>query len=172
MSATSASVAINDAAITQAVAAMFPVVYLHRFRMSEDRVAAAELFARHFPDAASPWPLAQPHLRLSIDAVFVGHARLQRSATHGSACGSNLALLRSQIPVLEASAAALGQGWMVALVGQSAAGKTSVVRMLAGMAGARLHEVRLVVNVGRAGWQERTSIYPFTLLCLTALKRR
>jgi len=132
----------ESAAIADAVAAMFPVVYLHRFRTAEDRAAAAELFIQHFPDASPPWPLVQPQLRLSRSAVFVGSARLQRSVAQSSDCGVDLSLLRCQMPVLEASAAALEQGWMLALVGQSAAGKSSVARMLAGMAGAKLHEVR------------------------------
>ena len=131
----------HDAAVVDAVAAMFSVVYMHRFRTHEDRQAAAALFAQHFPHTALSLQ-QQPHVRLSPDAAYIGHARLQRSVSRGSDCGLDYVLLRSQVPVLEAAAAALEQGWMLALVGPSAAGKTSVARILAGLAGAKLHEVR------------------------------
>jgi midasin len=133
--------AAHDAAVVDAVASMFSVVYMHRFRTPEDRQAAVALFAQHFPGTALSLH-QQPHVRLSPDAAYIGHARLQRSTARSSDCGLDCVLLRSQVPVLEAAAATLGQGWMLALVGPSAAGKTSVARILAGLAGAKLHEVR------------------------------
>ena len=161
----------HDAAVVDAVAAMFSVVYMHRFRTHDDRQAAAALFAQHFPHTALDSLQQQPHVRLSPDAAYIGHARLRRSTARGSDCGLDCVLLRSQVPVLEASAAALEQGWMLALVGPSAAGKTSVARILAGLAGAKLHEVRCPQGEGgKSAWlgvgeDEHT---PFTLLCPTA----
>ncbi len=137
----------EDAAVGAAVRALFPVVYLHRFRSADDRSAAASLFAQHFPGGEPAWPAAQPAVRLTPEAVHIGRARLARAAQRGASpppppAVPDLRLLHSQLPALEASAAALAQGWMVALVAPSAAGKTSVARMLAGLAGAPLHEVR------------------------------
>jgi|APGre2960657444_1045066.scaffolds.fasta_scaffold00884_9 midasin len=158
----------EDDAVGAAVRALFPVVYLHRMRCAEDRAAAAALFSLHFPGGQPAWPAAQPAVRLCDAWAHVGLARLERSTTGGPPPHSvaNLLLLAGQMPALEAAAAALAQGWMVALVAPSAAGKTAVARTLAGLAGATLHEVRPPVRPGscalgstRAGDEE----YTFTL---------
>jgi midasin len=140
----------QDAAIVGAAAAMFPVVYLHRMRTAEDRAATEALFAAFFTgytSSASPLPA----ISTSAGAVHVGVARLERLGTtvsQGSTfASSQLVLLREQLPAMEAAAAALSRGWMVALVGPAASGKTAVARSLATLAGATLHEVRLALHL-------------------------
>jgi midasin len=56
---------------------------------------------------------------------------------------ANLQLLPWQLPLLESSASALSQNWMLLLVGGPASGKTSLARSLAALCGRRLAEVPL-----------------------------
>jgi midasin len=145
--AAAAAAAGEDAAIIAAAASLFPVVYLHRMRTAEDRAATRTLFALHFGGSALlPAP---PALSLSAHAVHVGVARLERSsiavAPDSGATLQHL-LLREQLPSMEAAAAALSRGWMVALVGPAASGKTALARSLSCLAGAKLHEVRRIAS--------------------------
>ena len=135
------------AAATDAVIALFPVIYLHRLRTQEDRAACSALFSSFFPafSAAVPSPLPPPALRLSSHSLSIGVATLGRSGRAAAAAGDEagrLSLLRGQMGAMEAAAAALERGWMVALVGPGGAGKTGVARGLACLAGAEMHEVR------------------------------
>jgi midasin len=134
-----------DDAVTAAVLATFPAVYMHRMRTPEDRAATQALFAEHFP-ADHARLLSTPAVCTSPDAVHIGVARLPRltaSAALQPAVSQPL-LLREQLPAMEAAAAALSIGWMVALVGPAACGKTALARSLARLAGANLREVRRV----------------------------
>lgn len=83
----------------------------------------------------------------------VGWARLPRTgptaagALNGDSdeagLAAPLALLPSQLPVLESLAECAARGWMCLLVGPAAGGKTAVVRSLAALAGQPLLELSL-----------------------------
>ena len=136
--------AVADSAVSAAVLATFPVVYMHRMRTADDRAQTMALFAEHFGVGAAA--LSAPAVVASVDVVQIGVARLLRapsSVAHDSAVHAQLLLLREQLPAMEAAAAALSQGWMAVLVGPAASGKTTLARALASLAGAKLHEVRL-----------------------------
>lgn len=61
--------------------------------------------------------------------------------------GSNtLQMLPEALPYLESAAHAVAAGWMVVLVGPPAVGKTSLARLLALAADARLHELTLTAS--------------------------
>ncbi|PWN30597.1 P-loop containing nucleoside triphosphate hydrolase protein, partial [Jaminaea rosea] len=115
-------------------------LYIQRFRSKSDRQAAAALYESIFgtkvnPDAR-PWPT------LSSRHVQFGHALLPRHPT-GSTSDIDLAVLPGHLPALEALADCVRLQWMSILVGSSACGKTSLVRMLASFVGAPLEEVRM-----------------------------
>jgi midasin len=130
------------AAVSAAVVATFPVVYLHRMRTAEDRAHTTALFAKHFglDSFASAPPVVVP----GKDATRLGVALLRRgdAATRDTMSSHPMLLLREQLPPMEAAAAALARGWMAVLVGPAASGKTVLARSLALLAGAQLHEVR------------------------------
>jgi midasin len=131
-----------DGAISAAVVATFPIVYLHRMRTAEDRAHAAALFGEHF--SLGSFAHVPPVVVPGIDATRVGVALLRHGGT--STCDTTsstpMLLLHDQLPPTEAAAAALARGWMAILVGPAASGKTVLARSLALLAGARLHEVR------------------------------
>ena len=130
------------AAVTAAVVATFPVVYLHRMRTAEDRAHTAALFAKHF--GLGSFVHAPPVVVPGTDATRLGVALVRRGdgATLDTMSSQPMLLLREQLPPMEAAAAALARGWMAVLVGPAASGKTFLSRSLALLAGARLHEVR------------------------------
>ena len=135
------SAAPDDAAIRAAVVATFPVVYLRRMRTAEDRAHTAALFSKHF--GLESFGDAPPVVVPGCDVTRLGVAILP----HGNAASRGsmpMLLLRQQLPGMEAAAAALARGWMAILVGPSASGKTVLARSLALLAGARLHEVRVI----------------------------
>ena len=90
--------------------------------------------------AASPPPPSAATASASADFDSVLSDSAPGTSDRGGAGGGAL-LLRAQLPAAEAAAAALSQGWMVALVGPLAAGKKTVARALAALAGATLREV-------------------------------
>jgi midasin len=138
----------EDDAVTAAVLATFPAVYMHRMRTPEDRAATQALFVEHFPAEHASLP-SMPAVCTSLDAVHIGVARLPRSTASAALhpAVSQPLLLREQLPAMEAAAAALSMGWMVALVGPAACGKTALARSLARLAGANLREVRHLRDV-------------------------
>ncbi|KAN0063854.1 AAA ATPase midasin [Thecaphora frezii] len=112
-------------------------LYVLRFRTVSDRRAARALYANTFgvalPDDVRPWPSVTPR------HVQFGHALLPRGSRRIDA-SANLALLQHQLPTLEALADCLQMRWLAILTGPSGIGKTSAVRLLAQLAGARLEE--------------------------------
>ncbi len=115
-------------------------LYVQRFRTASDRRSARELFKRSFPGAAS----SEPRMMTTITAnhVRIGHAVMPREPA-SELQSHRLALLQSQLPVLEALIDCVQKKWLSILVGPTGSGKTSVVRLVAQFAGARLEEFQM-----------------------------
>ncbi|SJX65482.1 related to MDN1-Huge dynein-related AAA-type ATPase (midasin) [Sporisorium reilianum f. sp. reilianum] len=115
-------------------------LYIQRFRTASDRQAARELFRKSFGgDSASDSRIVPT---LTPSQARIGHAVLQRKPAL-SAVQHRLVLLQSQLPVLEALMDCVHKEWLAILVGPTGSGKTSVVRLLAQLAGARLEEFQM-----------------------------
>lgn len=115
-------------------------LYLQRFRTSSDRQAARELFRKSFGGHSAQnsrilSTVTAGHLR-------IGHAVMPRKPAL-TATRHRLVLLQSQLPVLEALMDCVHKEWLAILVGPTGSGKTSIVRLLAQLAGARLEEFQM-----------------------------
>ena len=144
------------AALDAAVQHYASLLFLQRLRTAADRQHAAAVFAEAWEGVQHGWlaSLAQrPELHVSPAALKVGWACLPRAsstaaaALDGGSGGadvlSQLALLPSQLAVLESLTECAARGWMCLLVGPAAGGKTAAVRSLAALAGQPLLELSL-----------------------------
>ncbi|KAI3483940.1 hypothetical protein L1887_53096 [Cichorium endivia] len=93
-----------------------------------------------FPGAAS----SEPRMVSTVTAnhVRIGHAVMPREPS-SELQSHRLALLQSQLPVLEALIDCVQKKWLSILVGPTGSGKTGVVRLVAQLAGARLEEFQM-----------------------------
>lgn len=115
-------------------------LFIQRFRSAADRRAAAALFQSVFevdydPDAR-PWPSVTPR------HVQFGHGLLTRQP-RASLSQQHFSLLQHHLPALESLADCVRLQWLSILVGPAGGGKTSLVRMMAHLAGAQLEEMRM-----------------------------
>lgn len=148
------------AALDAAVQHYASLLFLQRLRTAADRKHAASVFADAWGAAQHEWLASQgpcPELHITPTALKVGWACLARASSAAAAAGgcaaaldggsgavaSQLALLPSQLPVLESLAECATRGWMCLLVGPAAGGKTAAVRSLAALAGQPLLELSL-----------------------------
>eukprot|EP00850_Spirogloea_muscicola_P001971 SM000007S20931 [mRNA] locus=s7:964636:998915:+ [translate_table: standard] len=120
------------------------LVYLQRMRTAEDRRQVLALFQRIFQESVQIE--THPRLVLTSEELRVGSAVVQRMQ---GTCGASEPaaappqLLPGAMNALENLAHVVRQGWMSIIVGPAASGKTSLVRLLARLAGARCHEYAL-----------------------------
>eukprot|EP00727_Mastigamoeba_balamuthi_P013922 m51a1_g9152 hypothetical protein (5493) ;mRNA; r:105121-123237 len=114
------------------------LIYGMRMRTAADREHLKELFQRVF--AYAPPQEQRPLARVTPSWVQVGYACLRRGSSCGSADSSPLELLHNQTPALEAVLKCAELGWLCIVIGSTAAGKTSLVRMAARLAGRDLRE--------------------------------
>ncbi|KAJ9475426.1 Midasin [Pseudozyma hubeiensis] len=115
-------------------------LYIQRFRSVSDRQAARDLFRKTFgSESASATRILST---LTRSKVRIGHAVMQREPAL-NALKDRLVLLPSQLPMLEALMDCVHKEWLSILVGPTGCGKTSVVRLLAQLTGARLEEFQM-----------------------------
>eukprot|EP00850_Spirogloea_muscicola_P001040 SM000004S14910 [mRNA] locus=s4:133208:176671:- [translate_table: standard] len=120
------------------------LVYLQRMRTAEDRRQVLALFQRVFQENLQIE--THPRLVLTSEELRVGLAVIQRMQ---GTCGASEPaaappqLLPGAMNALENLAHVVRQGWMSIIVGPAASGKTSLVRLLARLAGVRCHEYAL-----------------------------
>ncbi len=148
------------AALDAAVQHYASLLFLQRLRTAADRQHAAAAFAAAWGAGQHEWLSSQgtcPELHINPAALKVGWACLPRASSYAAVAGgcaaaldggsgavvSQLALLPSQLPVLESLAECAARGWMCLLVGPAAGGKTATVRSLAALAGQPLLELSL-----------------------------
>ncbi|SNX87533.1 related to MDN1 - Huge dynein-related AAA-type ATPase (midasin) [Melanopsichium pennsylvanicum] len=115
-------------------------LYIQRFRTASDRQAARELFRKCFGSRPASDSRILPTLTPNL--VRIGHAVMPRQPAL-QAQRHRLVLLQSQLPVLEALMDCVNKKWLAILVGPTGSGKTSMVRLLAQLAGARLEEFQM-----------------------------
>ena len=116
-------------------------LYLARFRTPDDRRAAARLFEQCFARSAAPALCAPPAL-LAPTHALLGRAHVARAPGAGAG-PERFALVPSQLACLEGMAVSVRLGLLTIVTGPAGAGKSSVVRLLAALAGHPLETVRL-----------------------------
>ncbi|WFD22919.1 hypothetical protein MEQU1_001598 [Malassezia equina] len=114
-------------------------LYLARFRTPDDRREAARLFEQCFQRSAARALMAPPAL-LSSTHALLGRAVVDRAP---SVAQERFALVPSQLTCLEGMAMSVRLGLLTIVTGPAGAGKSSVVRLLAALAGHPLETVRL-----------------------------
>ncbi|KAH3757277.1 AAA ATPase midasin [Pelomyxa schiedti] len=122
------------------------LVFISRLRTEEDKKQARELYKKIMG--------CFPHLDNRLDnylspSIFqVGHSWLMRSDPLPSfLTRSNLELLQSFTSPLQHIMKCIEMGWLTILVGPTASGKTSLVRLLSVLTGNRLHEFSMNSSV-------------------------
>lgn len=116
------------------------IIIKQRFRTVEDRARVDDLFNRVFGNMP---PKRHLYHQLSKDHLQVGHALLTRQGDAQPVPAQGITLLKRNLPCLETVVTAVQQRTPVILVGPSGVGKSSIIKLLASIAGAELDEVAL-----------------------------
>jgi midasin len=120
--------------------AFIDAVFLQRFRCAANRDAAARLWSQISGVAAGDFIDASPTIDIGESSVRVGHFSMQRRSTC-STCRHSLNVLPALLRPLQAAALAVSMGWVVIVTGGEQVAKSSMVRLMAQMHGAVLHEI-------------------------------
>ncbi|KAI5781155.1 putative midasin [Geopyxis carbonaria] len=121
--------------------AMFvDVIVRQRFRTPADRARVDALFAAVF---GHPLETRSYYHHLTPSTLQIGHAALQRHTTRQPADTAGLAVLPHQLPVLETLMTCITHATPVILAGASGSGKSTMVRLLAGLVGAEVETLAL-----------------------------
>ncbi|KAJ3293014.1 AAA ATPase midasin [Rhizoclosmatium sp. JEL0117] len=117
------------------------MMYCQRMRTDVDEAAVVKLFGTFFDAQEMP----KCSLDVTPSLIRVGSSTLKRVGrrhpqSRGYVTGDKLEILSSQLPVLESLVKCVEMSWMAILCGSSSSGKTSMVRLLAKLAGQQLDE--------------------------------
>ncbi|KAJ3030565.1 UNVERIFIED_CONTAM: AAA ATPase midasin [Siphonaria sp. JEL0065] len=117
------------------------MMYCQRMRVNADEAAVVKLFNTFF----TPLELPKCSFDITLTSVKIGSSVLKRVGkrhphSRGYVTGDKLEVLSSQMPVLESLIKCVEMSWMAILCGSASSGKTSMVRLLAKMAGQQLDE--------------------------------
>lgn len=120
------------------------MVVKQRFRTAEDRKQVDHIFTGVFG-----YTPVRRHLyhQLSEGTFQVGNALLPRRTILQPTSVEGLAILKSQLPILETIMTCIQQNAPVILVGASGTGKSSAIKLLAAIAGAELDQLALNADV-------------------------
>ena len=114
-------------------------IFGHRLRDEQDRSTLANLFEENFgtrPGADGDVELSCTPPTLQIDELRIA----RQQSFHNTSTASRHVVIPSLLPYFKTLALGMSRGWMVSVAGPSASGKTTLVRLLAGMCGAELKE--------------------------------
>ncbi|KAI0916947.1 hypothetical protein AcW2_007206 [Taiwanofungus camphoratus] len=111
-------------------------LFLERFRNGPDRDRARSLFHTIFPYAPEE---DTPRPSISLSYAQIGHCFLHRGGRFFG-CRSGR-ILQSHLAALDSVGTCVMNGWLAILTGSRDSGKTSLVRLLAGLSGRKLQEV-------------------------------
>ncbi|XP_072854872.2 midasin isoform X1 [Pogona vitticeps] len=112
------------------------LIYGERMRTKADKEKVVALFKEYFGQRSSPYMGTRQFYITPYD-VQVGFSSLSR-ANYVPPPGRNLTLLHNSLQPLESIMKCVQMSWMVILVGPAAAGKTSLVQLLAYLTGHQL----------------------------------
>ncbi|KAH9607417.1 hypothetical protein KSS87_007507 [Heliosperma pusillum] len=117
-------------------------MHIHRMRTMNDRREVVRLYEQVFRTK----PYINPYPRVELDDYYlrVGSASIKRNHMQSvKTIGSELKILPGFRNSLEAAVQCIMQQWMCILVGPTASGKTSMIRLLAHLTGNVLNEINL-----------------------------
>jgi len=120
------------------------IVVKQRFRTPQDRAHVDQLYREVF---RSPPKSRRLFHRITKEWFQVGHALLPRNKRFQLNSSERSALLIQQLPVVETVMTCVEQNWPCILVGPSGSGKSSIIRLLAGISGHKLDEMALNTDV-------------------------
>ncbi|KAJ3248142.1 AAA ATPase midasin [Chytriomyces hyalinus] len=117
------------------------MMYCQRMRTKSDEAAVLQLFSTFFADQVPKdcgFEISSNHLKVGSSLLM----RTGRRQPHnrGYVTGDRLEILSSQLSVLESLIKCVEMSWMAILSGSTSSGKTSMVRLLAKLAGQQLDE--------------------------------
>lgn len=120
------------------------MLYINRMRTIEDKMQMIktydEIFCPEYPRSDT-----SPQFNINDEAIIIGDVKLKRNKEktfkNRRALESNLLLLRNQMPTLRAVAENIKMNWLTILVGATSTGKSSVIQILADLAGHDLYVV-------------------------------
>ncbi|KAK9375024.1 uncharacterized protein V1513DRAFT_425144 [Lipomyces chichibuensis] len=115
------------------------IVVKQRFRTAEDRSVVDNLYEKHFHEVYSPRSLGYT---LADNYVQVGHSILPRMSNPGSCAlpSNDLVMLHCNMLPMESLMTCVEMSWPAIVTGPPNSGKTSLIRLLACLVGARLEE--------------------------------
>ncbi|KAK9359479.1 hypothetical protein V1504DRAFT_208869 [Lipomyces starkeyi] len=115
------------------------IVVKQRFRTAEDRSAVDNLYEKRFHEVYSPRSLGYT---LSDNYVQVGHSMLPRTSNLGGCAlpSNDLVMLHCNMLPMESLMTCVEMSWPAIITGPPNSGKTSLIRLLACLVGARLEE--------------------------------
>ncbi|CAB0035735.1 unnamed protein product [Trichogramma brassicae] len=115
------------------------LIYVERMRTNEDKHMVKKIYHEMFDVTAYPL-LPSVTVHISPEKIYFGQIDIPR--TDSSFCvDSKLLLLRNQLSTLRSLALCVKMNWMSIIVGGPGSGKSSVVRVLAQMAGQKLKSI-------------------------------
>lgn len=120
--------------------AFVDAIFLQRFRNDANRDAAARLWSHISGVTADDFIDTSPTIDISQDIVRIGHFKMRRRSTCSTSQHS-LNVLPALLRPLQSAALAVSMGWVVIVTGGEQVAKSSVVRLMAQMHGAVLHEI-------------------------------
>lgn len=120
------------------------LVVRQRFRTPQDRAKVDQLYTGVF---GQPPKTRRLFHRITKEWIQVGHALIPRRTNPQLPLTEALTLLIRQLPILETMMTCIERKWPCILVGPSGSGKSSVIRLLASVAGYELDEMALNTDI-------------------------
>lgn len=117
------------------------VIIAHRFRTPEDRALVAQLYKRIFPEG--PTSAKSYYHNLTPEYMQVGLGVMRRDTLVQRTPEPQMKIIPRDLSILESLMLCIEQSWPSILVGPAGCGKTTLIRKVAAVSGARLVELAL-----------------------------
>ncbi|KAJ3199798.1 AAA ATPase midasin, partial [Entophlyctis luteolus] len=127
--------------VAQSPRVYLKMMYCQKMRTETDERAVESLFDSFFlPEESTNCSLSISETTVSVGSSSLSRAGRRLPLSRGYVSGDKLELLVQQLPILESLIKCVEMSWMAILCGPSCSGKTSIVRLLAKLAGQQLDE--------------------------------